>query len=262
MPITADAATTVFCAVWSGDPDRWELLRAHQDSLQAQSVDVQVLCVFDDADRPPDWVRGTRVLASQPLTIYQAWNLATQVARTPFVMNLNLDDRLAADAVAVMQTAMADADLVGGDWAITYSQADTDAVTGQPVRDATGLPFDPAWPPVAGTPTRLGSGTGDRGTLGPATMWRRALHERVGYPWAFADGEPIRIVGDLAWWQVAGAHLGARTVRVPRILGHYHSHPGGQAEFRSADEHGVLTATGISTRNYPLGTVEVQEETP
>lgn len=262
MPITRDATTTAFCAVWNRDPDRWELLRGHQASLEAQTVPVTPLYVFDDGDAPPDWVRGRRVMASEPLSIYQAWNVATQLAESEHVMNLNLDDRLAGNAVQLMEAGMVDADLVGGDWQICYSQRRTDAVTGTAARPAGRLPFVPSWPPPNGTKTRLGSGTGERGTFGPATMWRRSLHRHLPYPWAFGDGEPIKAVGDLAWWTAVERHLRARTRRLPLLIGHYHSHPATQAEFRTADEHAMLSSAGISPSNYPMRTVAVLEDVP
>jgi hypothetical protein len=260
MPISASARTTVFCAVWSGDPDRWELLRAHQANLERQSVPVSVVSVFDAGDEPPAWVRGVRVIAARPLTIYQAWNVATQVAETELVMNLNLDDRLGPDAVALLEDSISvnGAALAGGDWRICYSQADTDAV-GDAVPART-LPFRPEWPPEPGTVTRLGSGTGERGTFGPATMWRRSLHEKVAYPWELTSGRSIRIVGDLAWWTIVAKHLKARTLKLPVLIGNYHSHPGEQAEFRSADEHEVLAREGVRASNHPLDDIRIRKE--
>jgi hypothetical protein len=262
MPIARAATTTAFCAVWSSDPDRWELLRGHQACLEAQTVPVTPLYVFDDGDDPPDWVRGRRVVADEPLSIYQAWNVATQLVDSEMVMNLNLDDRLAADAVELLEGASEGVELVGGDWTVCYSQRRTDAVTGTRARPADRLPFDPAWPPRTGTRTRLGSGTGERGTLGPATMWRRSLHRHLPYPWAFGDGQPIRIVGDLAWWTAVQRHLRAHVRRVPMLIGHYHSHPHSQAEFRTADEHGILASAGIQASNYPMRAVRVLEDRP
>jgi hypothetical protein len=251
------ARTTVFCAAWSGDPDRHALLRAHQACLDAQTVPVVPLVVLDDGDEPPGWLRGVVVTSRRPLALYEAWSVATQLAGTPYLMNLNLDDRLAADAVEVMERALDEgADLVGGDWRVCHDQAATDAVAGTPAVPAHDLPFAAGWPPAPGVETRLGSGTGDRGTYGPATMWRRSLHERARYPWAFADGSPIRVVGDLAWWLAVTGPLGGRAARLPLVVGHYRSHPSGQAEFRHADEHDRLAA-GVSTRPAPLDGVAV-----
>jgi len=254
------ARTAVFCAVWSGDPDRGRLLRGHADSLRSQTVPVEIVYVFDDGDPPPAGLDGRAVVSSTPLTIYQAWNVAVQHCSTDYVMNLNLDDRLAPDAIEVMQEfAEANrAGLVAGDWQIKYSQAETDDVK-ETFRAAT-LPFDPTWPPAAGTTTRLGSGTGERGTLGPATLWRRDLHTKAPYPWQFASGAPIRIVGDLAWWTIVRQHLNVPVVRIPSVIGNYHSHPADQAEFRGIDEHHLLSNEGIQMGWYPLDDIALHEE--
>lgn len=254
------ARTTVFCAVWSGDPHRHALLRAHVEALRRQSVPTSAIYVFDNGDRPPDWVGGTALVAAEPLTIYQAWNVAVQHASTEYVMNLNLDDRLAPDAVETMEQ-FADANgagLVAGEWNIRYSQTDTDDV--KATYPASALPFDASWPPKRGTTTRLGSGTGERGTLGPATMWRRDLHDKAPYPWQFASGKPIRIVGDLAWWTIIRRHLEVPVVRLPLVVGNYHSHPGEQAEFRSDDEHHLLSDEGIQMAWFPLDDITLAQE--
>lgn len=251
------ALTTVFCAVWSGDPDRADLLAGHIETLRRQSTPVEVLYVFDNDDIPPPGTPGRHIVSREPLTIYQAWSLAVRHSETDYVMNLNLDDRLAPDAVETMQSfALAnDAGLVGGDWYLRYTQPETDNT--KETYAASLLPFDPAWPPHPGAETRLGSGTGDRGTLGPATLWNRRLHDQAPYPWQFADGSPIRIVGDLAWWTIVRKHLGAPVVRLPIVIGNYHSHPREQAEFRGADEHQLLSSQGIQMSWYPLRDVSV-----
>ena len=148
------------------------------------------------------------------------------------------------------------AGLVAGDWHVCYTQPDTDDV--KETFRASSLPFAPAWPPAPGSRTRLGSGTGDRGTLGPATLWRRELYQQALYPWQFADGSPIRIVGDLAWWTIVGKHLQAPVIRLPLIVGNYHSHPGDQAEFRSDDEHELLSTLGIRMSWYPHDAIAIE----
>ncbi len=224
--------TTVICSVWHGDPDRWALLRGHQVNLRAQQVPVEMIYVFDGNDCAPEWCTGRSAAVREPLTIYQAWNVALSMVNTPFVMNLNLDDRLAPDAVKLLETALLQegAAAAGGDWAICYDQAATDAV--RPSYPCDERPFLPHWPPVAGSVTRLGSGTGHRGTFGPAVMWRMSAHMRAPrYPYRMEDGTLLRIVGDAAWWMFL-AGTGQKLARVPRVLGNYHSHPGQQAEFR------------------------------
>lgn len=263
MAVTRSLASTrssVFCAVWSKDPNRHELLRTHLESLDRQTASVVPIYVFDDGDEPPSWVRGTVAVSPQPLTIYQAWNVGVHLADTEYVMNLNLDDRIAPDAVSLLEDSMQanTAGLAAGDWKVCYTQVETDEVADS--FRAGALPFDPSWPPPPGTPTRLGSGTGNRGTFGPATMWRRDLHQQVPYPWQFASGDPIKIVGDLAWWTIAGKHLQASAVRLPLVIGNYHSHPADQAEFRSADEHEKLSSEGIRSEWFPLTDIDVRQE--
>jgi len=239
--------TTVICAVWHRDPERWDRLQAHQACLDAQTVPVERLYVFDGGDTAPEWLKGQWVSTQRGLALYEAWDLAFHLARTPYVMNLNLDDRLSTDAVERMEGALdAGADLVGGEWRICFSQEDTDVL--QPAERAEGLPFHPEWPPVR--TTRLGSGTGERGTYGPATMWRRDLRRIFPtYPWRLKDGSPLKIIGDALWWQLL-QQAGKRLVRLPVVVGRYHSHPQDQAEFRhpSDQEHARLGTVGL---DYP-----------
>ena len=176
--------TSVICAVWQKDLKRRETLRGHLENLGRQSVPVAPIYGFDGGDEVPAWLEeGSRapsgaraVSVREGLTIYQAWNVALSLVATPLVMNLNLDDRLAPDAVALLEKAMQDRNVVaaGGDWHVRYSQEETDKVAA--AYPAEGLPFLPVWPPVAGSQTRLGSGTGERSTYGPATMWRMEAH--------------------------------------------------------------------------------------
>jgi hypothetical protein len=238
--------TTVLCAVWHGDPERRALLDGHRRNLDAQTVACERVYVFDGGDAPPAELDGTTIAVNQPLTIYEAWNLALTLVRTPYVMNLNLDDRLAPDALARLEEPLdAGADLAGGDWWICHSRADTDTVA--PCRPSAGLPFVDAWPPSPARPSRLGS-AGERGTFGPATIWRAALHAELGrYPSRFGDGSPIRIIGDSLWWHALGA-LGKRCVRLPVVIGNYQSHPETQAEFRggsAAEEHAHARRHGL-----------------
>lgn len=245
--MSPDVRTTVICAVWHKDPDRFDLLRGHQSCLDAQMVPVERVYVFDGGDQPPEWLKGRCISLNEPLGLYEAWNAALALVRTPYVMNLNLDDRLNPEAVAVFQQVLDDgADLVGGDWRICFNQPDTDA-TGPSV-ESSAVPFFPDWPPVANRLTRLGSGTGERGTFGPACAWRMSLHETIPrYPWRFKDGTTIRIIGDAVWWGLL-RQQGKSLKRVPALIGRYHSHPEGQAEFRNPaeGEHEKLVRLGLA----------------
>jgi FkbM family methyltransferase len=243
--------TTVITAVWHNDPKRWELLRGHQWNLHALEAPVDAIYVFDNGEQAPDWLVGKSISSKTPLTIYQAWNMALSQVETPFVMNLNLDDRLAPDAVNMLEVAILrdQAALIGGEWNIRYTQEETDAVV--PAYPASELPFDSAWPPRGGVATRLGSGTGERGTYGPAVMWRMDTH--IGaprYPWRMADGTKlINHGGDLGWWLLVEKHLKKKMTRLPYVIGNYYSHPEQQLDFRATgnDEHAMLASdVGLS----------------
>ena len=233
MPL---AKVAVICAVWHSDALRHELLPGHQANLDHQTVPVERIYVFDDNDAPPPGLCGTVVTVSERLTIYQAWNVALSLVRSEYVMNLNLDDRLAPDAIEKLLAALEstpEAFLAGGDWHIRYTQRETDEV--RPCFPLEELPFDPAWPPIADSVTRLGSGDALRGTLGPACMWRMAAHLRVPrYPWRFNDNSPIKTIGDTIWWFTISHRLKKKLLRVPLVIGNYLSHPDSQAEFRTA----------------------------
>jgi hypothetical protein len=236
---------SIFCAVWHKDPNRHALLKAHWDNLRRQTLPVHPIYIFDGGERPPGWLDAESVTAQAPLSIYQAWNLGLALVRTPLVMNLNLDDRLAPDAVAQMAAGLERdrAMLIGGDWRICYSQEDTEAVT--PCFPATEWPHDPAWPPVPGTRTRLGSGTVAHGTFGPSTLWRIDVHQKIPrYPWRFADGSSIGVIGDVLFW-MAMQHFGLKLARLPMVIGNYHSHPSEQAEFRHKGEEAKAQAGPI-----------------
>jgi hypothetical protein len=231
---------TVFCAVWHQDPRRRELLLAHRENLRRQSIPVEVLYVFDGGDVPPEDLKAQTIVAGSPLTIYQAWNLALAAVRTPLVMNLNLDDRLALDAVEKLADHLKadDAVLAGGDWRICYSQEETDAVgLCQAVAE---IPFSLTCPPAIESPRRLGSGTGERLTFGPATLWRVAVHTKITrYPWRLQDGTLIKSVADAVFWSIL-SRMGAKLTRLPMVIGNYHFHPHEQAQYRVQESLGDM----------------------
>lgn len=254
------ARMTVFCAIWHKDPNRWELARGHQSCLDAQTVPVDRVYVLDGGDKPPEWLKGKSLCFKEPLGIYEAWSQAVSEVHTPFVMNLNLDDRLNPGAVELFQkTLQQGADLVCGDWQVCFSQGETDAVG--PNLEASAIAFSPEWPPVSGRTVRLGSGTGERGTLGPATAWRMALHQELGsYPSAFADGSPVRVIGDSLWWQRV-IDAGRTAQRLPYVIGRYHSHPEEQAEFRNpaSEEEMKAVSVGVNRIVLPVRVLSEQE---
>jgi hypothetical protein len=195
---------TVICAVWSKDARRRALVRSHRENLLRQSRPVHAIYVFDGGDTPPDGLDAETIVSSQDLTIYQAWNLALARVTTP----------------------------------LCYSQDETDAV--RPCHPAAELGFSGTCPPGIEPDRRLGSGTGERLTFGPAVMWKMAAHINVPrYPWRLNDGTPIRTVADGAFWSIL-AHLGAKLSRLPQVIGNYHFHPQEQAEYRHPEDLGKI----------------------
>jgi hypothetical protein len=237
--------TTVICSVYSQDPHKLALLRGHMENLDKQNIPIDRIYVFEQGDRPPEWLSGTHVSVSRSTTIYEAWNLAILLSQSHFIMNLNLDDRLNSDAISLMQ-AMMNLDavkIVGGEWEIKFSQAECDqtSVCGNP----SGLKVRDTWPPKnCGERLLLGSGLSRPGTLGPATLWRREVHHHIGaYCYEDRIGGRERVACDLWFWRALQRAYGPGSIaRLPFIIGNYHSHPQFQAEFR----------TGIVSDNVEL----------
>lgn len=234
--MTVQALTTIICAIYSKDPHKLALLRGHMENLDKQSIPIDRIYVFEEGDRPPEWLNGTHVSVSRSTTIYEAWNLAILLSQSPFIMNLNLDDRLNSDAISLMQTMMSlDAvKIVAGEWEIKFTQAECDqtSVCGNP----TGLRVRDSWPPEnCGERLLLGSGLSRPGTLGPATLWRREVHRHIGaYPYEDHFGYRERVACDLWFWRAIERAYGPGSVaRLPVLIGNYYSHPQSQAEFRS-----------------------------
>jgi glycosyltransferase involved in cell wall biosynthesis len=226
---------TVFCAVWHKDPNRINLLRNHQYCLDSQDSNIERVYVFDGGEVGPEWLKGKKISSNESLSIYEAWNLAIVNVRTPYVMNLNLDDRISPECCRLFIDALDQgADLVGGEWEICFTQRDTDAPLGKKIINM--LPVSAEWPPKPYQPVRLGSGTGERGTRGPACAWRMNLHIQLPrYPYRFADGNLIKSIGDQIWWTLL-LKSNKKLIRLPKFIGKYYSHPNEQAEFRYPGE--------------------------
>jgi hypothetical protein len=177
---------TVICAVWHNDKDREILLKGHMKTLDDQLTPVNRIYVFDGNDKPPEWLRGEIIISRSNLTIYEAWNVGLSLVSTPYVMNLNLDDRLQKNASELYISELdSGSDLVGGEWEVCYSQDETDSRI-----YSEHLEFHQDWPPKNGVKTKLGSGSGERGTYGPSCAWKMQLHASLPrFPYRFSNGE-------------------------------------------------------------------------
>jgi hypothetical protein len=242
------APVTVFCAVWHKQRNKLDLLKSHYMNLRNQSVPVRILYIFDNGDLPPDWLDADCYVFSAPLSIYEAWSAAVAFNTSVYVMNLNMDDRLANNAVEMMVGAAcaSSAALVSGEWLIRFDDSHLAQQFNAPI--LIGSVFEPEWPPKPHEALRLGSGTGERGTFGPATLWQS---EAIGkyYPSYFGDGSQIKSIGDSIFWNIF-KQKGLKATRIPILLGKYYSSPSEQAEFRSHDDNELLKRHGVSRVSF------------
>lgn len=245
-----DALVSVFCAVWHRQRDKLALLQSHYRHLRQQSLPVRIIYIFDNGDTPPDWLDADCYVFSEPLSIYEAWSAAVAFNPSLYVMNLNLDDRLAVNAVELLVGAACatSAALVGGEWLVCFDEEHLDQPFKAPLLLAT--EFVPDWPPRPHQcpHLRLGSSTGERGTFGPATLWRADVIGKY-YPSYFGDGSVIKSMGDALFWQIFQHHK-LRTTRLPVLIGKYFSSPTDQAEFRPNDDMARVQQHGVSATSF------------
>ena len=174
--------------------------------------------------------------------------MALSLVATPLAMNLNLDDRLAPDAVEMLELELLKnrAVAAGGEWKICYSQAETD-------RGRT-LLSGPSPPLRAGLAAQAGHAHAPRQRDGQPRHARPRHHMADGGAYRNA---PLSLAS--ARWNAAARRRRSRLVAaserdnpnfkvlaVPMVIGNYHSHPEGQAEFRHADERALLGDPGVS----------------
>lgn len=242
---------TVFCAVWHKQTDKLELLRSHWENLKAQSIPVEPCYIFDNGDEAPDWLDAPWHSFSAPLTIYEAWAAGVALAKTRYVMNLNMDDRLAVGAAQELVEAArtTKSALVGGDWLICFDREHLSLEF--PVTGIEDTQFVPNWPPRPQQGLRLGSGSGERGTFGAATLWDLDI---VGkwYPTYFGNGEPILSIGDTIFWTLLQQKK-LKLTRLPKIIGRYYSDPDAQAEFRPHKDNELVKTEGLSKKSFANG---------
>jgi hypothetical protein len=239
-----EAAVTVFCAVWHRQRSKIEWLRSHYENLLRQSVPVRIIYVFDGGDTPPDWLNADVYVFSDPVAIYEAWSAAVGLCSTSWVMNLNIDDRLATNAIELLLGAArsSSASLVCGEWEIEFGTDRVGSLFSAPTSVDTH--FKPDWPPQVASGLRLGSGTGERKTFGPATLWNI---DKVGkyYPSNFSNGEAIKSIGDALFWSLL-QRTNERVIRLPMVIGRYLSDPNEQAEFRQHNDWESLKSHGLA----------------
>lgn len=240
---------TVFCAVWNKQKNKDELLSSHYQNLMKQNLNLEILYIFDENDNVPEWLDASVYCFEDSLTIYEAWAAAVTLCKTKYILNLNLDDRLATNAIEYLLRfiKLTNSALIGGEWEICF----TDSHLNQSfkVSQINETKFYKEWPPKNNLKIRqrLGSGTNERGTFGPSTLWDL---EKIGkwYPTNFNNGEKITSIGDSIFWSLLGM-LKLKRHRIEMLIGKYLSDPNNQAEFRNYNEWDKFKSTGVT---YPL----------
>jgi hypothetical protein len=241
---------TLFCAVYHRDENRHALIEEHLDNIKSQSFLVEPVYVFEAGDEPSSAVKCYSVVCSYRLSIYQAWHMAMKQSNSRLLINLNLDDRLCPGAVEAMSGHFENEDikLVGGEWVISDQIARPEQLRNISIQETY---FDSTWPPKKcslnqnGKNLRLGSGSGERGTFGPSTMFRRDLLYEIPYPLKFGNGDLVESIGDSLWWSAIHRRYPVGTRRIPDVIGIYHSAPSSQAEFRGANEWDKFRKWGL-----------------
>jgi len=163
------------------------------------------------------------------LGLYQAWNVGIHFAAGDYIVNSNVDDITVPEAYEVLASALNNgADVAYGNWWASITVA----------------PMLDHWQPWLGQPDAYPAGTSPYGNfpVSPArlaeychwscgVMWRKALHERVGY-----FDPSFGICGDYDMWcrMVLG---GAVVEAVPYYLGWFHFSPeGGNISFANEEQ--------------------------
>lgn len=200
-----------------------QFLRGHLDDLLSQTIanQLEIICVNSGSKHPEDAAvlaeysqahEQVRVIETKRDPIYVSWNIGIKAARAPYITNSNADDRHAPWALEKLAEAL-DA---GGDLAFpnVYCTKTPNAVWNgdwelwldDPVNYPGGIV---PWANYPFSPKRLW----DFCHIGPIPMWRKSLHDEIGY-----FDVSFSIAGDYEWWMRAVAH-GAKIVPVPLYLG-------------------------------------------
>ncbi|MEK9669514.1 MAG: glycosyltransferase family 2 protein [Gammaproteobacteria bacterium] len=230
--------STLFCAVFSKDPDRYELLRVHYENVSRIRTSPVPLYIFEDNDKVPDYLVNYSVVLDRCVTIYEAWRVATGLCNTEFVGNLNLDDRFVVNGFEVLENALekSGADIIGGEWLINIEGVGvTDPNVFQCTSKLGSFRRITTWPPELIPNQILGSGVAQKGSLGPGTLWKTSIHNEIDYPTYFLNGQKIRSIGDSEFWKKIYKSE-RRIARLPAIIGVYNSCPSTQAEFRAHED--------------------------
>jgi O-antigen biosynthesis protein len=154
--------------------------------------------------------RAIRCIPSPRPGLYVAWNAGIGEARGRYLTTLNSDDRLRADALAVMAGALdshPDVCLVYGDSLVTYRPDETFEHNSSNGRRLY-------WPEYSHRALL------ERCICGPHPMWRREAHTSAGL-----FDETFESAGDYEFWLRLAER--ERMLHLPEPLGLYYENPDG-----------------------------------
>jgi glycosyltransferase involved in cell wall biosynthesis len=211
----SDAGITVSVLVASRN--REDLLHGCLESLLAQTLQSMEILVIHgpggndwEATAPYRADPRIRGVPSPRPGLYAAWNAGIQVSQGQYLCNLNSDDRLREDALAVMAAALdahPEVCLVYGDSLVTTRPGETFAHNSSRGRRLAQPNYQPRVL-LAGC------------CCGPHPMWRRSVHA-----WAGGFDETYAITGDYAFWLRLAER--APMLHLEETLGLYLDHPQG-----------------------------------
>lgn len=156
------------------------------------------------------------IITSLREPLYTSWNRAVRIAKGQYLSNANTDDRHAPDAYEVLADTLDTYPEIGLVYADAMVTPTANAIWGGDFELNTEAPYSDgllAWPEF--DPLLLPKLC----YMGQAPMWRKALHEQVGY-----FDESYMIAGDYEMW-LRMVSCGVKMQKVDAILGIFYWHP-------------------------------------
>lgn len=156
------------------------------------------------------------IITSLREPLYTSWNRGIRIAKGQYITNANTDDRHAPDAYEILARALDDNPDIGLIYADALVTPTPNAVWGGDIELNSEPPYSDGilgWPEF--DPLLLTQFC----YMGQAPMWRKALHEQVGY-----FDESYMIAGDYEMW-LRMVSCGVKMQRTDDILGIFYWHP-------------------------------------
>ena len=203
------------------------------EDLVGQTIADQIEIIVVDAASPQNEGRIVKAFQERHhninyirtpsrIGVYAAWNIALKLARGCYITPFSTNDRLRADAYEILSQSLNEHPEVSLVYGNTY-------LTDLPHQTFEKHRRIGAWQ----WPDYSYEYLLKHCTIGPHPMWRRTLHESVGY-----FDESYRALGDQDFWIRVGAQH--QMLHVPVVTGLYWHSPDGlsnRAEIAGPEEH-------------------------